>query len=514
MIAMTLLIACLADDPVRIEPEDLGRRHHGQRVLIDDRISSVLGEGNSRQFRLRRCPNVTFQIGDKGPKSLEGNARVVGVARFERNNLRVDVESISLLPTDLEEFQVRSQAIAKDNPKGWYELADWARKRSRTYSDPAMEKKAVQAYARGIEIERGLAADNAETLRSLRDRLIHQEFLNADLTDIDHAILWAEFKSKSDRSPDELERFADRLVQTLDPERTALPGRLDAHLARRYLDDPIGTFREARTNDRPSFVRAWEVQLRRDAWDARVSANPIVEGYKAWEWSKEALRDEPDVGRSWLAAAIEAETAKSSDFDKDRFRKLTERIRTDARDPDRATLMERDWLSRGEQRMREEERRQAALAKRAGRTAPPPNVRGRYDIALVWLEWFGDQEVERPAALLLEAVTIEPDFEPAAKELRRLGYARLADSRWVSPEEARKVVKEDNGPRAITEGMDADRVVEILGEPDSRCRFITGKDLIEHHWTYRTAAGPLGIILLSRPNGPPRVQAVHRSASR
>lgn len=511
--ASLFCMATLSADPLRVEPEDLSRRHHGQRVLIEDRVSSVLGEGETRQFRLRRCPQVIFEVGSKGPRALEGNVRVVGTARFERNALRVDVESVDLLVSDLDEFDQRSQAIAKDDFERWYALAEWARQRARLYSDDAIRAKSVDAYAKGMLIERAAASGEVDRLRTLRERVTNQEFVdNVDVGEIDHAILRSEFSAREDWSPDQLEALAEKVLHTLDPQRQNLPMRAGSELAKQYLDNPIKTFRTSDEATRLGLARLWEVQLHKSAWDARIAAGGVAEGYRAWDWSQEALRDYSEIGMEWLNAAIAAESASALELDEVKLRRLTSRIRTDAADPARAAAMEKEWLELREKRMRDEEARQQRDAERSGRPAPSPNVRGRYDIAMVWRKWFGDEN-EHAITLLLEVVQIEATFEPAVDALQELGFTRLADGRWLSAEAAREADRQNNTPRTLARGMEEDEVVATLGQPDARFRVITGRDTVEHHWTYRTPSGTTHVILLSGSDGAPTVSAIHRTPS-
>lgn len=494
----------------QVAPEEVARRRAGDRIQVEDRISSVLGAGNSRQFRMRRCANVVFLVGERGPRNLAGNVRVVGTVRPENGQVHVDVEAVDALPSDLEQFAARARSFANDDYDGWYGLAQWARERSQLYQDQTMREKSIEAYRRGTEIERKLGEGDPERLEALRARLANQNFLrDVDFGDLDHAVLQAEARRVEDRAagPRTLETFADRVAKTLDPDRTALPPPLDAAARERYDRSAAAEYRRSSASQRRQSARYWEVVLRQRARQMRLTAGEI-DGYEAWEWATEHLSDYPEFGRQWLSEAVAADVARIEQLNRHEAERLANRIRTGLGDAGRADDVLRRWLEARERGIREVEARDAAAAGRRGERPRPKDSRARHELAMLWRAWFSDDAAaNRAVQLLTESVSIDGGYEPAAAALRELNYERNAHGRWVPSGDVQRGVQA--GHRAVAPGMDGDGVRRILGEPDARSRVITGPMLFEHHWCYRGAGGTVHVVLVARDGKPPVVASVH-----
>jgi hypothetical protein len=137
--------------------------------------------------------------------------------------------------------------------------------------------------------------------------------------------------------------------------------------------------------------------------------------------------------------------------------------------------------------MRQHEDRAVEEARLSQRPAPLKDVRTRYDLAQQRLGWFPKDAAHQAkgANLLLEAIEIEPAFEPAIEALRGLGYRRTSAGAWQDPLSAAKEDREQaEMPRSAAIGMEEATVIKIHGPPDSKTRIITGPRLVEWQWRY------------------------------
>jgi hypothetical protein len=484
---MLTALIMMSSSPTVVEPEEVTRRLAGKTIQVEDLVTSLLGVGENRRLRLLRCSEISFRLDESAPKEISGNVRVTGKVRVEASQVVVDVSKVELLPSDVEQFEIKKSSISGSGPKAWYELAEWAEKRFGLYQNGAMHELAAEAYRRGIAMERQQAGDDVGKLELLRQRMMKSNIVN-DLDDdeIAHHLAVARLPHLSTASADDLEKSAKEWGESLGlPESVRAPSN-PAEMGA-YEQDPVGVYRRATAPQRPTLVRGYQVKLLRLAAEKRVAAKEW-DAYQASQWTAEKLPEEPATSRRWLELGISAEEAKLVTL---RFRdveKLARRVIEGLEDIPRADAIRKRWLNETEAAMRAKETQAEEVARAGQLPTPLRDVRARYDLAGHRLFWFpNDPEQKALAAdLYQEGLAIEPTFEPAIEGLRSLGYRRDSQGKWQDPQTAEQVDRQlAEQPRSPAIGMEDSAVRKILGQPDSQSRIITGPRLVERQWRYQ-----------------------------
>ncbi|MBX9655742.1 hypothetical protein K2Y11_19165 [bacterium] len=509
------MITMAISAPQVVEPDQINRRLSGQVIQVKDVVTSVLGTGDARQFRLKRAGNVIFRVGERGPAELRGNVAVTGTVQADGSQIIVDVQSVNLLPSDVDQFESRAKKIKEGDFAAWYELADWARQRFRLYNDSKMKENSLAAYAKGLKVERQAATGDIEKIRSLRRRLQDQDYLpTPDFADIDHELLWVQLEEKNPKSPPEINSFADEIAKIL-RGNAALPTTLSHQQREAYDRDPIRTYTNQKEADRPSFARFWEMKLRRRAIEEQVQSGEL-NAYQAADEAARLISDYPEVEKGWLEKAVQKDEQQLIRLRRRDVEWMTDHLKDRLKEPGRSDKIRRTWLTMMEDRIRKKESENADESKRAGRSNYPQDARARYDLAMIILEWYpDDKELDSHAAeLLIEAVKIEPNYEQAGDVLRRLGYFRESSGNWLTPEQAANVKIGENQPRTVDIGMDEEMVQKILGNPDVRARVVTGPRQEQMQWAYRSLDRAVYVQFERNRDSQWRVSSIHGGSAR
>jgi hypothetical protein len=480
------ILVSLLTAPQVVEPEELTRRLSGKQVQIEDLVTSVLGSGDNRRLRLLRCNEVSFRLPESAPKEITGNVRVSGLVQVEGSQVIVQVQRVELLPSDIDQFEKRRQAIDPKSHADWYSLAEWAENRFQLYRDSKLHSAAIESFRRGVELERAESANDFTKLKALRARLIEAKIVTDwDIAEIDHHLAVARLPNLMTATADELEQAAKRWEETFNLSPDAWIAITPAEQAA-YEQNPVATYRSASEVKRKGFLRWGQVRLLRLVAEKRVSTRQW-DPYQAADWTDEKIPDQPAIGRGWFEKGVSADEARLTEL---RFRdadKLASRIIDRLQDSDRANKLRGQWLDLTEATMRQHEDRAVEEARLSQRPAPLKDVRTRYDLAQQRLGWFPKDAAHQAkgANLLLEAIEIEPAFEPAIEALRGLGYRRTSAGAWQDPLSAAKEDREQaEMPRSAAIGMEEATVIKIHGPPDSKTRIITGPRLVEWQWRY------------------------------
>lgn len=501
--------------PQVVEPDQINRRLSGQAIQVKDVITSVLGTGDARQFRLKRAGNVIFRVGERGPAELRGNVAVTGTVQADGSQIIVDVQSVNLLPSDVDQFESRTKKIKEGDFAAWYELADWARQRFRLYNDPKMKENSLAAYAKGLKVERQAATGDIEKIRSLRRRLQDQDYLpSPDFGDIDHELLWVQLEERNPKSTLELNSFADEIAKIL-RGNAVLPTALTQQQREAYDRDPIRTFTGEKESNRPSFARYWEMKLRRRAIEEQFQLGEL-NAYQAADEAARLMSDYPEVEKGWLEKGVQKDEQQLVRLRRRDVEWMTDHLRDRLKEPDRADKIRRTWITMVEDRIRKKESDNAEESKRSGRSKFPQDARARYDLAMIILEWYPEDKAlnSHAADLLIEAVKIEPSYEQPADVLKRLGYFKESSGNWLTPEQAANVKMGDNQPRAVEIGMDEATVQKNLGTPDGRARVVTGPRQEQMQWVYRSLDRPVYVQFERNRDSRWRVSSIHGGNAR
>ncbi len=480
------LLVSLPSAPQVVEPEGLTRRLAGKQVQVEDLVTSLLGTGENRRLRLLRCNEVSFHLPESAPKEITGNVRVIGVVKVEGSLVSVEVQRVELLPSDIDQFEKRRQGINPKSQADWYSLADWAENRFQLYRDSKRHLAAQDFFRKGVELERAEAASDIAKLSALRARLPEAKIVTGwDIAEIDHHLAVARLPNLETATADELEQAAKAWGESLGLSQDGWIAVSPAEQSS-YEQNLLQAYRSASAAKRPGFVRLGQVKLLRRVAEKRVATGQW-DPYQAADWTAQKIPDQPAIGRGWFEKGVSADESRLAEL---RFRdvdKLAGRIIERLQDSERANAIRRRWLDLTEASMRQHESRAAEEARLSQRPAPLKDVRARYDLAQQRLGWFSkdtDQQA-KGASLFLEAIAIEPSFEPAIEALRGLGYRRTSTGVWQDPQTA---AKEDEQqallPRSAAIGMEEAIVAKIHGPPDSKARIITGPRLVEWQWRY------------------------------
>jgi hypothetical protein len=479
----TLVLAA----PIAVEPEKISRDLSDKLIQVEDQVTSVLGVADNRRLRLWRCPDVSFRLDEFAPKEITGNVRVVGKVRFESSQVVVEVQKLELLPSDDDRFKKRESAINANDPSDWYELAEWAHKRFSLYQAESMSRAAQRACRKGLDLDRQQAGNDISKLDALRARAISNKIVrDLDLAELDHHRAVARLPNIAVVSADELEQAADRWAKQLVlPEGVRLSSTPEQISA--YEKNPVEVYRQSTEAQRLSLSRSMQLRLLRLSAEKRIALGEW-DYARAAQWAADHLPEMPELSKRWLYQSIDDEQAKLGQA---RFRdadKLARRVIDQLQDNARADTIRRSWLELMESAMRTNELRAEQDARAENRSAPPRDVRARYELAQHRLTWFPKDSADQAlaAGLYQEALAIEPTFEPAMESLRELGYRRDRQGVWQDPKAAAQINPTDAEQiRSATVGMDDAAVKRILGDPDAHSRFITGPRLEERQWRYQ-----------------------------
>ncbi len=362
------LLVSLPSAPQVVEPEELTRRLSGKQVQTEDLVTTILGTGENRRLRMLRCDDVSFRLPESAPAEISGNVRVTGIVKVEGSQVIVDVQRIELLPSDIEQFEKRRQAINPKSMADWYSLAEWAENRFGLYRDSKLHSAAEDSFRKGVELERAEAASDVTKLSALRARLIEANIVTGwDIAEIDHHLAVARLPNLETATADELEQAAKRWGESFGLAADGWIAMSPAEQAA-YEQNPLRTYRSASAEKRKGFLRFGQARLLRRVAEKRVATGQW-DAYQAADWTAVMIPDQPTIGRSWFEKGVAADEARLAEL---RFRdveKLTGRIVERLQDSDRASNLRRRWLDLTEASMREHEVRAAEEARQAQQPA-------------------------------------------------------------------------------------------------------------------------------------------------
>ena len=288
---------------------------------------------------------------------------------------------------------------------------------------------------------------------------------------------------KAARDPAECDAIAGDIEKANPSVATFVGGPIPDALDRRIAGDPEAAYRDASPAERASMVRrSWGDAIQKGL-ELRAAASP-QEATELARTARARLPERPELPPRLLeAAAREIGSLRQADVEA-----LAREYEGSSR-PDRAREVKRRWL---------DDQREHRLG--------PTDAEGRVLLAAQYKGMLGD--VATAAALLQDALRLDPQSPTAATALEALGYHKAGD-RWLPPDVAPAPATSatPSPPAAAREpggsifGMTRDEVRRLLGKPDRTARVATQGRVIEQ-WTY----GPKPINFLRRdPRSEPTV---------
>lgn len=492
MVLASLL--CVASfGQLEVDADRISQAHAGKRIVVDGVYSSVLGRGERRQLRLKRC-KAKFLPGAAELGRNPGNLSIVGDVRVENREILVTVVSLRPLPPDSKRFARMADAISDAN--GWYRLAGWARRRAELYQSAGMAEKSNDAYLSGVALERRAAAGDPKALANLL-RTIRRDgrVPSFDFTDLDHEVLRAELAAKRDAGPDALQRFAVEVRNhySLPPVEQLEP--LDPSLRARYDKDPLGAFASASGEQRAALARYLEVEVLRAVCRKRFEG-PTPDLLAAAKFAETEMPDFKDIADDFYDRWIDEQSATLGTLGKQQVLTLADRIGRRAGDAGAAGKVLIRWLDQREDQFRDAEKR--------GRQ---PNPRDRNELARYYEqleeslpEGYAHENMVR---LTKEAYEIDPTSRIVEARLSELGLRKNADAEWVPISATRTT-------RTVAIGQRPEQVLQVLGEPDSKAKLVSA-GAVTHQWVYRSGKANTYVLFVESPPERPTVAAIHSS---
>lgn len=485
MIQLLTSLAVVLVSQVRVEPEALERTYVGQRIAVEDLCSGVLGEGEQRHFRLKRCSNVKFIPKGVYLDNIQGHmVQVTGTVQLQDQNLVVFVDSLVKLPDDLTRYKQQADLIDENDFPSWYRLSDWALQRANNYQSEAMRERSEVAYRTAVGIQRRLAQGNPDRLHQLRDKIVQdRRITNYDLDSLDHEILRATYQQMQTAEPETLRQFARTVQQRLGGTPDLPP--LAPAVREQYRQHPNAVFARANPTERARLSRYWQAEILNRA---------LVEQARGKQWTTadlakaaaEQFPDYPDLLKNWQDDAL-------ADFRRDPLTLSREQVAALAADvPElQRPQIYMTWLLAKEAQLQREE----GIAEKKAAAQGVRNVRdakARFELAELYQQWLprNPPAVQRQKQLLTEAVQIDPSFMEAQVKLRQLGETTVATA---PPRREAEAVGS-----AFRIGM---RAEDITVAPDHKARFVTQGRTV-HQWIYRGIGGKTTYLFLETgPSG-------------
>ncbi len=482
LLLMLLSVSPAAADSPWSTEEFLARRKEWEKFLD----TSIKVEGrvlafNRQQLRLQRC-DVIFHLGENHSGRVTSSRRVEMRGRLRKVDDKIGfyVDDLQGIPSDRDEFQSRDSRINPAKADDYYELADWAAGRASFYEDRELTKQAMAIYRKGVEAEaHSLPADDAAGryelatkardygIAELGDRLTFEGGLIESRAALGHVPL----------DPQGLSTVAVDLTRRLPGAKVPLAA-VPADLAERFATDPLEAWRRSTPAEQPMLQRLLWVRVQ----TARITLDAEEDGRNGRDISEQLKRMVPE--EATLAAKFEDKyltyrVERASGLTRPELVGLAEEL-TGRKKPEEARQAIQTWLKTREPRWREE------------------GARGLVTLADERLALLKDEP--GAVALLIEAVERNPEATEAATRLQSLGYAYLA-GRWqrasTLPDRRMPPETPAAGLDSLQVGLSAEHLRQLLGEPTSRSRIVTGQGVTES-WAYGLRGASRLLVVLQR----------------
>lgn len=507
---MTLIVAAalMLIGQTQVLPEELGRQHDGQRVMVRGRCTSILGSGANRHFRLSLCErNVKFVPGATRTPDLRGeHLEIVGLVNVRGSEVVVNVQSVEVLPSDEDLFRRQAVRLPNDDHVGWYKLALWAESQGRRYNDEKMLENAKSAYRSAVDAERRAAGNDPGKLRALKSKIEKAKFAY-DLESLEHQILRAEFDAQRPSSPQQLQAFAKQIGTrlTVNTSKTPVSPRL-----RNYYDaQPLKAFDASSPRERALLARYWQAKLTQQGYKQQFSGQSAPALALADD-ARDNLAEFPDFSQEWLDKAEAEFEREPTRFTPEQTEQLAERITKWRKDPKRATQLKLHWLRQREVQIKRIEAVDARTAREKGLQAVQ-DAQGRFELAELYDKWFPatPASLRDQRRLLKECLAVDSNHIRAESRLRdverALGRERrptpVAQTPPRKPSPATGPVQDKVQPAALAPPEPAPakkrnesgfrvgaRADSIRAAPLHKARVVT-KDGIVHQWIFPGVVG-------------------------
>ena len=406
------------------------------------------------------------------PDNIKSGQRIDIIGRFllENGRLNFVVSRILIKDTDTDRIRSRTKDIPADQPAKMLNLAEEYQADADFYEDTALQAEIAALRTSAVLQLRNAARGDVATLRSL----IKQSQSLGIRSDV-RQLLQFETLYAASKAPDadletlvaETKMSCDGWDQLVPP----VPERLQLAFARQAVE----TFAKAPENDRRALNRLLYQSLRL----REIQAMLKPDGSNGLEISKiirSEFGDDDPLAAQFEERDVTYRLTQISTLSRADVKGLTELL-TKLKRSQQVSGAVRDWLLAQE--------RKFGTANLAGLLRTADEYLFAAD--LVQSPEYGRQGIEFLKQAWLSASASSPtDADQIADRLKRLGWERL-DNQWMTNDQMQALPKNDV-QLAIREGrvvpgMDAEQVVQTLGQPTKISRIASRKSVCEL-WSY------------------------------
>ena len=434
------------------------------------RIEGRLGTSGGGQFRLLRCETVFTIDGDK-LRAIPSKSTVELKGQFKKNGNRIEfaVDDLKVVPSYVDQFEVKASKLRLPTPDDWIELGDWAAERARFYEDVELMKKAKDAYTNAIELNyRSLKPADAEGRFSLARKMDSLELSDRRRMELIHEGFRIQWKAAQKTDPPDVSAW-QQLAKTLADQ---LPGAnqplklVPPDLKEMYEQDPDSTYRKANDDSRIQLHRLFFVAVTKRIL-VHAESNDGRDGDLIADQIDKLIPEEHALAEKRRAAKLEYRTANIGVATRAEAENLATAFRLRHQNENARDVLSR-WVKAHESRLKGD------------------GVVGLLQLADEYVGLLNDE----PTAVeyLTDAYRIDPTFDGVKTKLTSLGY-QLKNSRWIKMS-ALPHRGSDSAPESLTGisvGLTATGLRTLLGQPRSLSRAITSRGITEV-WSF----GPVG----------------------
>jgi hypothetical protein len=449
------------------------------------RVEGRVASSARTQLRLVKC-DLVFHMAEELGRQL-GAARYVElqgrlVRESDTGRLSFVVSRLTPLPSDADQLQTREAALKNPTPAEWYALRDWADERGKFYDDAALLSAARLYAARGLAQEaRDLPKDDVDGRFALAAKARELNLPETVADELRHEAFrawWTRAAFGASASADDLAALLKRVAADW-PNSTAPLSAWPTELHEEYLQDPLGTYRQADATRRTILQRLFtaQVQLR------QIAAAAAPDGKNGDQIAQQIERLVPErrsLAEQYRDQGLRYRQSQVASATKAQALALAEAFRQRQRN-DLADETLRKWL--------------------LARTQAIGDSGGAPDYLALADDYWSLLKDEQAAVTMLEAARRrEPESEDVDARYRELGYS-WTGNRWTkqaapTPTPDAPAAAEPP-PKALAVGLTSSEVRQIQGGP-TRIATIVSSGGIDEFWTYGESNGSRLVIQFSR----------------
>lgn len=471
-VCATVLLGCMASvvhaQVISIE-EFVGKQAEWNRLvgttwMLEGRYALI----GAKNLKFMKC-DMPFILDDGLPRVPTTTNVIQVTCKLEklRDQLQMLVTSVQSRPSDIETLRFKRSLINPNEAQGWYDVAEWARRRSQFYNDQALLLESLNLFGEGIETEqRQLKPEDHAGMIALTRKAVNLG-LGEKLTDyLRHAGYRRQFEAlKKTEKPDYSLLLAD--ISNFLKDSTKPQPAIPAQVAAAYQRDPQESYRQAEQTDRVRMNRLLYVDVVR----ARAEASLQPDGRNGDSIARQLEAQAPELGEfakqirdkymQWQITRIDTLTRQEL-FE---FVKLCE----ERQQGDVALEAKKKWLLAREPKLRAD------------------GARGLAELGEDWFSFLNDEA--GAARYYMDAFAANSDYAPASDWLTAHKFV-FAGGKWEK--ESAAPVALDETEQAVRDGrlelgMSEQAVREAMGANPTRTHRFASSGKILDLWVFEEA---------------------------